>query len=280
VERLAGNLGLETRRTALGIVEVADAHMERALRVISVERGRDPRDFTLVSFGGAGGLHAAELARRLGIRRVLVPPQASTLSAFGMLAAEVVKDYSLTVMLAGDTALAELEARLAPLAERGRADVADEGVPAEAVSIARLLDMRYRGQSYELTVPLSDNLADDFQAAHQQAYGYARPGAATEIVNVRVRAVGRASPPPILASPRVGEDASFAILDRRPVTLSDGQEARVPFYQAESLRPGNRLAGPAVVVRSDTTIIVGAGDQAEVDPRLNLIIRVHLDATS
>ena len=120
---LAEQLGLSLTETALGIIEIANAHMERALRVISVERGYDPREFTLLSFGGAGSLHAADLARRLRIPQVLIPPYAATLSAFGMLAADVVKDYSQTVMLAGNTPINNLQSKISPLLERAHQEI-------------------------------------------------------------------------------------------------------------------------------------------------------------
>ncbi|RME72830.1 MAG: hydantoinase/oxoprolinase family protein, partial [Chloroflexi bacterium] len=184
--------GLTLAQTAaLGVIRVVNAHMERALRVISVQRGHDPREFTLVSFGGAGGLHAAALARSLGIPRVLIPPNAATLSAFGMLAADVVKDYVRTVMCSGDTPYRDLAGQIAGLEQQALADLAAEGLPAEQIHLERLVDMRYRGQSYELTIPLRAGFAADFHDAHRQTYGYARPDAAVEVVNLRLRAVGQ-----------------------------------------------------------------------------------------
>ncbi|RMF27253.1 MAG: hydantoinase/oxoprolinase family protein [Chloroflexi bacterium] len=271
--RLGEQLGLGPVEAALGVIEVVNAHMERALRVISVERGYDPRDFTLLSFGGAGGLHAADLARRLGIPRVLVPPQAATLSAFGMLVADVIKDYTRTVMLPGDTPVPTLAEHLRPLVEQGVTEVVAEGVPREQVVAERLLDMRYRGQSYELTVPLGEDPVGAFHQAHHQAYGYAELDAPVEVVNVRVRVIGQMPPPQVPAFPPAGEDPSPALLGRRPVVLTPGR-TEVPFYRGEALRPGNRIAGPAVIVRDDTTILIGPTDRAVVDERLNLVITV------
>jgi len=141
LDRLGRSVGLDAKQVALGVIEIVNAHMERALRVISVERGYDPRSFTLLSFGGAGGLHATDLARRLGMPRVLVPPVASTLSAFGMLAADVIRDYSLTVMLPGETLPTDITARLGPLVERGRRDLLDEGIPEQDICIEASLDI-------------------------------------------------------------------------------------------------------------------------------------------
>ncbi|HVM71129.1 MAG TPA: hydantoinase/oxoprolinase family protein [Anaerolineales bacterium] len=273
--RLGSELGLDPLRAALGVIQVANAHMERALRVISVERGHDPRRFSLLSFGGAGGLHAADLARGLGIPRVLVPPLASTLSAFGMLAAEVVKDYTRTVMLAGDTPSAVLADRLEPLAQQGREEVQAEGVAAEAIRIERSLDMRYRGQSYELIVPFSQAVYDTFHALHEQQYGYANRDRAVEVVNLRVRAIGKVTPPPLARQAPGDPDPAQALIEYREVVFGDGT-LTTPLYRAETLKPGNHIPGPAVVVRSDTTILVGPGDRAQVDECGNLIILVAL----
>jgi N-methylhydantoinase A len=278
--RLAQALGLKPRpgldlaqTAALGVIQVTDAHMERALRVISVERGYDPGDFTLVSFGGAGGLHACNLARALGIPRVLIPPAASVLSAFGMLTADVIKDYVQTVMLAGDTDYERLARLIAPLAERGAAEIEAEGVSPERISLHRQLDIRYAGQSYELTVPLTPNLVQDFHAAHHRAYGHSDPAAPIEIVNLRLKAVGAVTRPALPAGEAGEADPGQALLARRPLVTEEGL-MDAPFYRGEKLRPGHRITGPAVIVQSDTTILLGAGDVAEVDGRFNLVVEI------
>jgi N-methylhydantoinase A len=262
------------QRAALGLNQVVNAHMERALRVISVERGYDPGDFVLVSFGGAGGLHACDLARELGIRRVLIPPGASTLSAFGMLTADVVKDYVQTVMMPGDTTFDELDRRLRPLAERGRREVAAEGVPAGQITLHRELDMRYQGQSYELTVPLAPHIADAFHRAHHQAYGHSEPSAPVEVVNLRLRAVGAITPPPLPQAELASADPSEALDGYRPLVTGSGR-AEAPFYQGERLRPGNVVDGPAIIAQPDTTVFLGPGDRATLDGFFNLLIEVE-----
>jgi N-methylhydantoinase A len=271
--RLGAALGLSAEQAALGVVQIANVHMERALRVISVERGHDPRDFTLLSFGGAGGLHASELARSLGVRRVLVPPLASTLSAFGMLAAEVVKDYTQTIMRSGDTPAQTLAALLDSLAARGLLEVESEGVSAAKIRVERSLDLRYRGQSYELTVPFGEDFTTTFHAMHEKTYGYDRPGVPLEIVNLRVRVIGETEPP--LREPETEGDAdpAAAYLLARPVVFADGAHL-TPFFRAEALRPGNVLIGPAIIVRSDTTVLIGLGDNAHVDGFGNLAIEI------
>ncbi len=282
LERLAVEAGIEggpdagddlnsAERAALGVIRVAEAHMERALRVISVERGHDPADFALVSFGGAGGLHATRLARALGIGRVLVPPEASTLSALGMLLAPVARDYVLTVMLPGDTSHQKLEERLRPLRERGRSDLRAEGVGEEEAQLRAELDVRYAGQSWELSVPLTADYLERFHAVHEEAYGHADRGAAVEVVNLRLRAWGALPVPRLPEGERGPPHPSAALLDRRPVVVG-GCRCEVPFYLAERLQPGHRVDGPAVVVRSDTTVLLEPGDRAEVDRGFRLLI--------
>ncbi len=273
LEHLGTELGLDPVKAALGVIQVANAHMERALRVISVERGNDPRRFNLLSFGGAGSLHAADLARGLGIPRVLIPPLASTLSAFGMLAADVVKDYSQTIMLPGSTSLEELSSRFEPLIRRGKEEILREGVPEADLRIEPCLDMRYKGQSFELIVPFGDAFIEDFHELHEKQYGYARKEAPVEIVNLRLRVLGKMEPPPIPKNDQEDPDPSPAFMESRQVIFNDGARA-TNLYRAEKLKPGNRIIGPAVVIRSDTTILVCPDDCAIVDAWNNLIIEV------
>lgn len=271
---LADKLGLSLTETALGIIEIANAHMERALRVISVERGHDPREFTLLSFGGAGSLHAADLARRLHIPQVLIPPYAATLSAFGMLAADAIKDYTQTVMLPGEAPITKIQSLISILMERAQNEIRAEGFEDEHIRLEPSLDMRYRGQSYELSIPFTENLSEDFHEAHRQTYGYLRPDARLEIVNLRVRGTGMVASPQISAEPLGSADPSSALIEYRPVVLATHQKAEIPFYQAESLHPGNIIPGPAVVVRDDTTILIGKNDEAKVDAFSNLLVEI------
>jgi N-methylhydantoinase A len=271
LETLGRELNLPAEQAALGVIAVANAHMERALRVISVERGRDPRQFSLLSFGGAGGLHAADLARGLGIPRVIVPPLASTLSAFGMLAADVIKDYTLTVMLPGTTTIAEVEARFQPLIKRGRDEILAEGIPADRIHIEPFLDMRYRGQSYEIIVPFTHSVHQDFHEQHLLQYGYTQADIPVEIVNLRVKAIGKVDPPPLHREGNHGTDPASAFLETREVIFPQGK-LLTPLYRGELLQAGNQLIGPAVIVRTDTTILLCPSDAAHMDEFGNLII--------
>lgn len=258
---------------ALGVVRIANAHMERALRVISVERGHDPEDFALVSFGGAGGLHACDLARALGIRHVVIPAGASTLSAFGMLVADAVKDYVQTVMLPGTTALAVLEQALQPLIARARQEMAADGLAQNQVTLFAEVDLRYVGQSYELAVPLASDFVAAFHAAHRQVYGHSEAAAPLEIVNLRLRAVGAVSRPALPVADLGNPDPSPTLLDHRPVVLADGL-APVPFYDGAALQPGHIVPGPAVVIYPDTTVFLERRDRATVDRYFNLVVQI------
>jgi N-methylhydantoinase A len=273
IARLGEELKLDPVQTALGIITVVNAHMERALRLVSMERGHDPRDFTLLSFGGAGGLHAANLAKAVGCQTVLVPPLASTLSAFGMLVADVIKDYTLTVMLPGTTLRSDLDKLLEPLAKRGLNEIQAQGFSRQSIHIERSLDMRYYGQSYELIVPFSENVYADFHQLHEKKYGYANVEMPIEIVNLRVRVIGLGTPPAILPLSIKSPDPSRAYRGSLSVVF-DTDPIETPYYQGEALEPGNLIHGPAVIVRSDTTILIPPADQAKVDAYGNLTIQV------
>ncbi len=274
IEKLAEQLHLSATETALGIIEIANAHMERALRVISVERGYDPRDFALLSFGGAGSLHASDLARRLRIPRVIIPPYASTLSAFGMLTADVIKDYTQTVMLPHQTPYPTIQAQIHPLVERGSAQIQAEGFQQNQIQIETFLDMRYQGQSFELTIPMTADFEKEFHQTHLQTYGYQRREAAIEIVNLRVRATGLVAAPQMKPAPTANAESQPAPIDTRTVIFPDGPR-EIGFYRAEHLKPGNQIEGPGVIVRNDTTILLQQNDLGRVDPFHNLIIEVQ-----
>ncbi|MCA9971746.1 MAG: hypothetical protein KC425_16085, partial [Anaerolineales bacterium] len=237
--------------------------------------------FTFVPFGGAGPLHACELARALRMPRVLVPPAPGVLSALGMLVAAPTKDYSRTVMRTLRPGAADdgawLDAAFAPLAARARAEMAAEGHP--AVQLRRGLDVRYRGQSHELAIPLPAADGADaaaairaaFDAAHAARYGYAQPGAAVEVVTVRLTAVAPADFPELAPLPADGGAAQPAPLGEKAVWFS-GQPATARLYDRAALRPGQQFSGPAVVFQYDTTTVVPPGWETAVDAVGNLLL--------
>ncbi|MCL4806020.1 MAG: hydantoinase/oxoprolinase family protein, partial [Anaerolineae bacterium] len=259
---------------AWAVIRVANANMERAVRRISVERGHDPRRFTLVAFGGGGPLHACELAAGLRIPRVLVPPTPGVLSALGMLVAEPARDFSRTVMLAPDDA-ERLAAEFALLEAAAREEMAAEGYPVGSLRMRRALDMRYLGQSHELTIPLPGTdpaaVAEAFHAAHERRYGYARPEATVEIVTARLTAAVATTAPAFPRAPLAGPDPTAALIGHKPVWFDDAFR-NTPLYDRERLRPGNVLPGPGVVIQYDTTTIIPPGWSATVDGSNNLVI--------
>ena len=269
VKHVADSLGLAIEAAALGIVSLANEHMAQALRVISVQRGIDPRPYMLVSFGGAGGLHVCALADALGMRRALVPIHAGVLSALGMLAAPRSRHVSRTVTgllpQLSDEALAD---QFQALASSGRNELIDEGVAAAAIGTGFSVDLRYQGQSYTLELPWRgrDDTVVAFHAAHEQRYGH-RLETAVELVNLRCSL--RADPPRIQLPRLAACDAEAAAsIEARLV----GYDAPVPVWTRDELCAGQVLAGPALITETVATSWLPAGWQATVDALGNLML--------
>lgn len=273
LEKLGASLNLTAIQAALGVIEIINAQMEKALRVISIERGYDPRDFSLFSFGGAGGLHAVELARQMGIPKVIISKYASTLSAYGMLASDVIKDYVKTVMLPGTAAKGLIDNTFSPLTDLGVTDLLSEGISSDRIVIQPSLDLRYTGQSYELNIPYSENFIADFHTAHEFAYGYSYLEKSIEIVNLRVRATGKVTPIrlPQISKKSIGDKP--ALIEQHMVHLSESASS-LPVYNYDDLVPGMQLTGPALIISSDTTILINMNDTVSVDNFINLLIDV------
>lgn len=270
---LARRMGIrDPLAAAQGVVDVANANMEAALRVISVERGYDPRDFTLVTFGGAGGLHAADLAKNLSIPRVLVPQNPGLLSALGVLLSDSVQDFSQTVMLqSADADPAALARRYRALERRALASMRSEGFASRNIRLERWIDMRYRGQSYELSFPYSRRFEQEFHRRHEQRYGYADVARATEIVTLRVRVRGLTAKPRMPAERPAGPDPGGALLYERRAHFG-GRPLRTRFYERARLRAGNEIAGPAIIFEYSATTAVPPGYRCRVDRFRNLEI--------
>jgi N-methylhydantoinase A len=273
---LAGAMGAESAEAAAwGVVRVANATMERAIRRISVERGHDPRRFALLAFGGAGPVHACDLAEALSIPTVLVPRSPGVLSALGMLVADLVKDYSKTVMLrADDAGWRELGEHFKPLKRRGAEELVTEGVSPGDVALSQALDMRYVGQSHELTVPVSagDDVQRAFHQAHGRRFGYQNPNEPVEIVNVRVVARGALIKPHFPRETPGGPDPTAALFGRKGVSFGQRGPVNAGLYARELLRAGNVIAGPAIIFQLDTTTVLPPGWSAQVDPWGTLVI--------
>ena len=269
---------LTPERAALGVVQVANANMERALRVVSVERGQDPRFFSLVSFGGAGGLHVCELAESLRIPRVVVPRSPGTLSALGVLLGDVVKDYSRTVMLkVGGLDFTRVERGYGALEKQALRDLKREGFQAERTKIVRSAAVRYAGQSFEIEVPFTPRLEARFHAAHRERYGYADTSRATEIVSIRVRGVGVTDKP--LLNRLASRKTHLAVPDHDAKVYLTGRASRIPVYSRERLHPGAVISGPAIVAEYSSTTLITVGWTAGVDPWLNLIVAYRASAS-
>ena len=277
VGELAGKMDTTAEKAALGIVRVINAGMERAVRAISLERGYDPREFTLVAFGGAGPMHACELAQEMGIPRVLVPPSPGVLSAMGVAIADIVKDYSRTVMLRR-ASKDRLNEEFRAMEAQARRDLEEEGIDLERATAKRFLDVRYVGQSYELTVDYSNDreeplraIASSFHRAHRRRFGYSDPTEPIELVNLRLKMVVPAEK--LLTEPEAsaGESSQPARSGEANVVFQDGT-FEAPLYLRERLGSGNRVAGPALVVQMDSTTVIPPGWAASVDRWKNLLI--------
>ena len=268
----AQSMGYTATTAAEGIIRVANATMEAAIRAISINRGHDPRDYTLVAFGGAGPLHACELAGALRISRVLVPAWPGVLSAFGMVVADVVKDYSRTVMLsAAEVTTAQITAAFHPLERRGYAEMKAEGFRRADLIAEPSLDLRYRGQAYEVNVLLKGDFMREFHRRHQQRYGHNHPEEQVEIVNLRLRLHGRGTSLPLTRSWAKRNDARAAITERKTIIFA-GRPRRCPVYERSMLSPGAVFSGPALVTQFDSTTALPPGWLARVDRFGNLVL--------
>jgi N-methylhydantoinase A len=281
LRQLAGELAIAARRkvsmleAAHGMLDVVNTNMERALRHVSVERGNDPREFTLVPFGGAGGLHAVSLARALRIPRIIVPASPGALSARGVLTADVVKDQSRTVMLA---ATPDVGPRLAQvfreMEKQSRIDLRREGFAANKQRHERSLAVRYQGQSFELQIKqTSGNIAAATHRAHHARYGYAQENNVVEIVSARVRSIGLVDK---LKDARLAQVTKKSLAKPHDLieTFFDRKRTRAAVYQRENITAGLRLCVPCVVTEYSATTLIPAGSTARIDSLGNMIIEV------
>ncbi|WP_423999480.1 hydantoinase/oxoprolinase family protein [Haloarcula salina] len=279
---LADPLGRSVDAAAQGVLDVANANMERALRVVSVERGHDPREFGLVAFGGAGPLHATTLAAELDIPRVVVPRTAGVLSALGLLISDALYDYSASrVREWAAVSPTDLQATFEEFAEAGRERLTAEGFTAERMRFEHTVDLRYVGQSFELSIPVSAETVDEaamdairerFDERHRQRYGHASPDESVELVTLRTRARGLVDPPDLRATTADGS-LDDAITATRPVTF-DGDAVETRVYDRERLPAEERFEGPAVVEGAESTVVVRPGQSVRVDEYGSLVVEV------
>ena len=272
------NSKLTLEAFAAGVIRVINATMEKAIRVVSIERGRDPRHFALVAFGGAGGLHACALAQALSIPHVIIPAFPGALSALGILASDVVKDYSRTVLwrVSGKIPAAQLNQEFAALEKTAAKDFREESWPGRP-RYNRTIDLRYRGQGYELNLPSTKNLLKDFEQEHHRRYGYTHPTREVELVTLRLRAIIKST------TAHVGTGA-LARPGRAKLGAPSTPEARVQFngktlktklYSRDTLRPGQKYPGPAILTEYSATTILPPRVTFHLDAAANLIVTIR-----
>jgi N-methylhydantoinase A len=280
-DRCARPLGLEVVVAAHAIVEIANAAMVNALRLVSVQRGYDPRDCCLIAFGGAGPLHANRLAAETEVATTVIPLSPGTTSAMGLLVTDLKHDYATTLMRRGDHLdLAAIETVFRKLTAEGQESLNREGISPEETTFIRQVDMRYVGQGFELTVPLPSRkleptdiaaVLEAFHREHDRAYGYSAPAEPVEWVNLRLSAVGRIAKPLL---PELSADRRDARKASRPVYFAEVREAtECPIYDRYLLAAGHVVHGPAIIEEVDSTTVVHPGYETVVDRFGNLILK-------
>ena len=272
---------LSLEQFAEGVIRVVNATMEKAIRVVSIERGRDPREFALVAFGGAGGLHSCALAEALSIPHVIVPALPGALSALGILLSDVVKDYSRTVLwhlsgataAAGKLSFARLGKEFALLERRAAQELHVEGWQGK-VQYQRSVDIRYRGQGYELNIPLAKNLLADFEREHQRRYGYAHPHREVELVTLRLRAIVKSATATV-GKINVGKARLRSTSPVRSTVLFDGKKLPTKIYSRDELQPLKCYSGPAIITEYSATTVITPGKRFWLDGSGNLIVTIR-----
>jgi len=278
--KVAEPLGVDVTDAAEAALSVANANMADAIRLISVRRGYDPREFALVCFGGAGPLHGAALARELSIPTVLVPPNPGTTSALGCLLVDIRHDFF--TLLLGTTDQVnpeEVEAEFAKLSDQAMERMRAEGVPPDGVELTRTIDMRYAGQWRSIAVPVDgpvtslDDLTRTFEDEHEREHNYRREGSAIEVYRLNLRAIGATQKAELASHEREGTLPDP--IARRTVHFGEGEAADTPVYRRSELPAGARFAGPAVVEQLDSTVLVPPGSSVEVDEWLNIRMTIE-----
>ncbi len=288
LEELAARLtegsenGWDAQSVARGIRSIVGAQMERAIRVASLEKGYDTREFTLVSFGGAGGLHVCDVARSLLIPRILMPPNPGTASALGTVQSDIRRDASVTILAMSDDADVErrVESTFEQLTKAVVEDVQQEGFDREEIVVHRTVDVRYAGQSFELNVGYENEFRTSFHEAHLRHYGYSSPELPVEIVTLRVSGEGRFPAIDFVTRKLKGKrPPRDAFIPDRRIHL-EGASGPTPFYIREKLHPGNQIDGPAIVLEYSSTLLIPPDFRAHIDRWSNLILEPRPDPGS
>ncbi|MDA1297362.1 MAG: hydantoinase/oxoprolinase family protein [Chloroflexi bacterium] len=282
-QHCAQKLGLSVEETAHGIIEIATTAMVNALRLVSVQRGHDPRDFMLVAFGGAGPAHAVRIAEEVGVSRALIPLEPGTASAMGLLSTDIRMESTTTVISRADSLNpGELQDAFSSMESKGAATLREAASAHTGTRFERAIEMRYYGQSFELTVDAPEGEADatwmsaileKFHASHERAYGFRVDAEPVEVVNLRSTAVGEIRKPGLKPLANVGGDLNAALKSRRPVYFNPQTGfVETPVFDRVRLPAGAKFNGPAIVEEKDSTTVVLPGWRAQVDPYGNLLI--------
>jgi len=284
-EHVAAPLGLDPYEAAAGILHIVNNNMVGALRVVSVEKGYDPRDFALIAFGGAGPLHAGPLAELLGTPTVVIPPHPGLLSALGLLSTDLQHDAMRTFLQRGPGYdIQAMEAVYQTLHREAETALTAEGIPASRQSFQRLADLRYAKQGFELTVEFPGTAVSEdavqqviaaFHQRHEQLYTYAAPDTPVEIVNLRLHAVGQMDKPSLAPIETAAPGSQPETRQSRPVYFTGLGFVDTPIFARQTLRAGHTLRGPAIVEQLDTTTVVYPGYKAVVDAYGNLLMTRH-----
>jgi N-methylhydantoinase A len=279
VSRIGEPLDLDTTEAARAILEVANANLADAIRLALIRRGHDPRDFVLVAFGGAGPLHGAELARELSVPAVLVPPNPGITSALGCLLVDVRHDFSeMHLVPADETEPSEIESRFTELEGRARERLRAEGIADKDVRLLRSLDMRYLGQWRSLEISVDgeveslEDLTARFHEEHERQHAYRREETPVEIYQLKVTTIGTIPKPELPREETVEHEPEAK--EHRETLFGDEGKVSAAVYRRDDLRPGAKIAGPAIIEQLDSMVVVPPEDEAEVDGYSNVIIRV------
>ena len=280
-KRISGPLGLSVEEAAEGIVQVVNASMVKGIRVVSVSKGYDPREFCLVAFGGAGPVHASELAAEMDIPSVLVPVAPGVTSALGLLMADLRHDFAQTVLRPGsELSPEEITSWYEQLEAQAVEQMTREGIAANDLALARTADARYVGQGYELEVPAAsgkleqgqvEDIIQRFHEAHVRSYGYASRDNMVEVVNLRVTALAEMQRPELAGKAREEGSEMEAVVEERDVYFGN-ERKRASVYDRSLLHPGDVIAGPAIVEQLDSTTVIWANQIATVDGYANLLL--------
>jgi N-methylhydantoinase A len=271
MRKLAGQMHTNLALAARGVIRVVNANMERAIRVITVERGYDPRDFALLAFGGAGPMHACELALDLGIRHIVLPRNPGLLCAWGALGAPIGREYSMTIREPAPE-YRKLLRSAGPMIKRAARELASEGASRAQIKHELFADMRYRGQSYELEVALTPRLIAEFHASHKTTFGHSSPDSPVEVVNLRLRS---SAPGPATGLGKIAKSAKSLTPIGQISTLVGDKMRRVPIYQRDDLGAARKLDGPLIVVELSSTSYVAPEFAMRLDDYGNLHLETH-----